>query len=213
MTLRDDIVAVERSMPAAEIARIVGAVEVQPDPGVRAATSTTSPGSCTRSTCSRIPSSRWRTLRRVALARAATPCHELMRRMLREHVHLAIIQGVLGETLGLVTLEDLVEELVGDIRDEHDEPQTGDLVSALALPDSASAGLRALGADFGAGSKAALARAVSIVENQRAGSDVLLAAMHPHIGRAHRIGITGPPGAGQEHAHHALAAETPEVRG
>ena len=32
-------------------------------------------------------------LRRVALARAATPCHELMRRMLREHVHLAIIQG------------------------------------------------------------------------------------------------------------------------
>jgi CBS domain containing-hemolysin-like protein len=44
--------------------------------------------------------------------------------MLREHVHLAIIQGVLGETLGLVTLEDLVEELVGDISDEHDEPQT-----------------------------------------------------------------------------------------
>jgi CBS domain containing-hemolysin-like protein len=44
-----------------------------------------------------------------------------MRRMLREHVHLAIIQGAFGETVGLVTLEDLVEELVGDISDEHDE--------------------------------------------------------------------------------------------
>jgi len=28
-----------------------------------------------------------------------------------------------GHMLGLVTLEDLLEELVGDIRDEHDEPE------------------------------------------------------------------------------------------
>jgi putative hemolysin len=61
-------------------------------------------------------------LRRVVNARAETPCHALMRRMLREHVHLAIVQGNAGDTLGLVTLEDLVEELVGDISDEHDEP-------------------------------------------------------------------------------------------
>lgn len=65
-----------------------------------------------------------KSLRRVATARAATPCNELMRAMLRDHVHLAIIQGARGETIGLVTLEDLVEELVGDISDEHDEPQT-----------------------------------------------------------------------------------------
>ena len=44
---------------------------------------------------------------------------------------------------------------------------------------------------------AALARAVSLVENRRAGADALLAAIHPRINRARRIGITGPPGAGK----------------
>ncbi|CAA9325105.1 MAG: putative periplasmic protein kinase ArgK and related GTPases of G3E family [uncultured Gemmatimonadaceae bacterium] len=52
-------------------------------------------------------------------------------------------------------------------------------------------------ADFDAGRPAALARAVSIVENHRAGYDALLGALHPRIGRARRVGITGPPGAGK----------------
>ncbi|MEJ7809032.1 MAG: methylmalonyl Co-A mutase-associated GTPase MeaB [Gemmatimonadaceae bacterium] len=44
---------------------------------------------------------------------------------------------------------------------------------------------------------AALARSVSIVENQRAGADELLGALHSKLGGARRIGITGPPGAGK----------------
>ena len=52
-------------------------------------------------------------------------------------------------------------------------------------------------ADFTAGRTAALARAISIVENHRPGFEQLLAALHPKIGRARRIGITGPPGAGK----------------
>jgi LAO/AO transport system kinase len=52
-------------------------------------------------------------------------------------------------------------------------------------------------ADFTAGRSAALARAVSIVENQRSGIDELLGALHPRLGHARRIGITGPPGAGK----------------
>ncbi|MBL0172480.1 MAG: methylmalonyl Co-A mutase-associated GTPase MeaB [Gemmatimonadaceae bacterium] len=50
---------------------------------------------------------------------------------------------------------------------------------------------------FRAGTTAALARAVSIVENHRPGFDQLLSAIHPLVGRARRIGITGPPGAGK----------------
>jgi len=51
--------------------------------------------------------------------------------------------------------------------------------------------------DFVAGNKPALARAVSIVENHREGFEALLATLHPKLGRARRIGITGPPGAGK----------------
>lgn len=52
-------------------------------------------------------------------------------------------------------------------------------------------------ADFEAGKTAALARAVSVVENHRRGWDALLASINPRLGRARRIGITGPPGAGK----------------
>ncbi len=52
-------------------------------------------------------------------------------------------------------------------------------------------------ADFDAGRKAALARAISIVENHRPGFEQLLATWHPRLGRSRRIGITGPPGAGK----------------
>ncbi len=51
--------------------------------------------------------------------------------------------------------------------------------------------------EFDAGKNSALARAVSIVENQRPGIDEILGTLHPRLGRARRIGITGPPGAGK----------------
>jgi CBS domain containing-hemolysin-like protein len=62
--------------------------------------------------------------RPVAVATPDEPCHALMTRMLRDRRHLAIVRGEQGETLGLVTLEDLVEEFVGEIQDEHDDPAT-----------------------------------------------------------------------------------------
>ncbi len=48
-----------------------------------------------------------------------------------------------------------------------------------------------------AGEPRALARAISHVENETAGFEDLLQRLHPRVGRARRIGITGPPGAGK----------------
>jgi putative hemolysin len=62
-------------------------------------------------------------VRPVAYSSPGAPCNELLFRMLRERLHIAIVRDESGKTLGLVTLEDLLEELVGDIRDEHDEPE------------------------------------------------------------------------------------------
>jgi LAO/AO transport system kinase len=59
-------------------------------------------------------------------------------------------------------------------------------------------------ADFDAGRQSALARLVSIVENHRPGFDAFLAGLQPRIGRARRIGITGPPGAGKSTLSAAL---------
>jgi putative hemolysin len=63
-------------------------------------------------------------VRPIAAAHAATPCNELLFAMLRSGRHLAVVRddGAGSRMLGIVTLEDLLEELVGDIRDEHDEP-------------------------------------------------------------------------------------------
>ena len=48
------------------------------------------------------------------------PVAELMREMQRKKLHLAFVLDEFGDTAGLVTLEDLIEELVGEINDEYD---------------------------------------------------------------------------------------------
>ncbi len=46
---------------------------------------------------------------------------EILHEMMKKRIHLAIVVDEYGGTAGLLSMEDILEELVGDIRDEHDE--------------------------------------------------------------------------------------------
>ena len=48
---------------------------------------------------------------------------ELLQRMQREKIHMAVVVDEYGQTEGIVTMEDILEEIVGNILDEHDEEQ------------------------------------------------------------------------------------------
>ncbi|MCH2373896.1 MAG: hemolysin family protein [Planctomycetes bacterium] len=51
-----------------------------------------------------------------------TPSHELLQKFQRTRQHLFVVGDEYGGTSGVVTLEDVLEELVGEIEDEHDVP-------------------------------------------------------------------------------------------
>jgi CBS domain containing-hemolysin-like protein len=79
------------------------------------------------------------------------PAMNLLVRMQATHIHMALIVDEYGGTDGLVTIEDLVEQIVGDIEDEHDEEEA-DLIAMdpkLGLVASGRAPVRELEARLG----------------------------------------------------------------
>lgn len=64
----------------------------------------------------------------VIMVSDTQPVTSVLRELQVKRMHLAMVVDEFGAILGLVTLEDILEELVGDIRDEHDDHADSDLV-------------------------------------------------------------------------------------
>ena len=67
--------------------------------------------------------------REVLFVPAAMPALDLLMKMQATRIHLALVVDEYGGTDGLVSIEDLVEEIVGDIDDEHDVDEAARLVA------------------------------------------------------------------------------------
>ena len=75
-------------------------------------------------TCLDMPLSEARILRPVLYAPPSMPALDLLLRMQASRTHMALVIDEYGGTDGLVSIEDVVESIVGDIEDEHDEADT-----------------------------------------------------------------------------------------
>jgi CBS domain containing-hemolysin-like protein len=61
-------------------------------------------------------------LRPIRKVPETQPADEVFREMQRDNAHIAVVVDEWGNTAGLVTMEDVVEEVFGEIQDEHDQP-------------------------------------------------------------------------------------------
>ncbi len=75
-------------------------------------------------------------MRAITLVPESKRVSELLREMQRGKFSLAIVVDEYGGTAGLVTMEDLLEEIVGEIRDEHDEGEEEAI--RIVSPDEAT---------------------------------------------------------------------------
>jgi putative hemolysin len=121
MTPRADIFALDESLSADEVARQVAAAAYSRVPIYRGSLDDIV-GMIHAFDVFREAGERLPMLRPVAITTPERAANELLFELLRARRQLAIVRDSSLRVLGIVTLEDLLEELVGDIRDEHDEP-------------------------------------------------------------------------------------------
>ena len=82
-------------------------------------------------------------LRPVIFVPETKTVRELLAEMLQKRVHVAMVADEYGGTSGLVTFEDIVEEIFGEIQDEYEQPTENDAPSVDLDPEAATAGVDA----------------------------------------------------------------------
>ena len=75
-------------------------------------------------------------LRPVLFAPPSMPALDLLVKMQASRTHMALVIDEYGGTDGLVSIEDVVEAIVGDIEDEHDEAERPKIAPAPTAPSS-----------------------------------------------------------------------------
>jgi CBS domain containing-hemolysin-like protein len=107
-----------------------------------------------------MPLSATKIIRTILFVPPSMPAMDLLAKMQATRIHLSLVIDEYGGTDGLVSIEDIVEEIVGDIEDEHDEateravirqPDGSYLASGRASLEEAVA---VIGADFDVGDAA-----------------------------------------------------------
>ena len=75
-----------------------------------------------------MPLSATKIMREILFVPPSMPALDLLAKMQATRIHLALVVDEYGGTDGLVSMEDIVEQIVGDIADEHDEDESPDVV-------------------------------------------------------------------------------------
>lgn len=70
-------------------------------------------------------------LRPVKYVSASMKVDDLFHELQKSKMHMAVVSGEYGEVIGLVTMEDALEEMVGEIYDEHDETKEEVLIQKV----------------------------------------------------------------------------------
>ena len=105
------------------IAFMTGARHGVAGPATASARSRSRPGSISAPSISQCRSSPTKIVRKLLFVPPSMPAIDLLAKMQATRIHLALVVDEYGGTDGLVSIEDIVELIVGEIEDEHDEDE------------------------------------------------------------------------------------------